>query len=132
MISCSPRIASQQGSSWESVSIHWTDTNTKTFEPVDGLPWLRWTEDARKFNLNGPLRVVAEYRTTDNLASKTTYRHVSGIASAVEQHILVKIVMPKSVSATPGPDWPKFRIWAFLQPPTVGHDKKRTQANGGW
>lgn len=132
MISCSPRIASQQGSSWESVSIHWTDTNTKSFEPVDGLPWLRWTEDARKFNMNGPLRVVAEYRTTDNLASKTTYRHVSGIASAVEQHVLVKIVMPKSVSATPGPDWPKFRIWAFLQPPIIGHDKKRTQSNGGY
>lgn len=132
MISCAPRLKKDNGPTWTSVSIHWTDSDMKRLEPVDGLPWIRTTDKARLFNKNGPLRVVASYRTTDGVDPKTEYRHVSMIADAIEQYVLVKIVMPKEVSAKPGADWPRFRVWAFLQPPIIGRDKKRRDVNGGY
>lgn len=132
MISCAPRLKKDSGPTWKSVSIHWTDSDMNRLVPVDGLPWIRTTDKAKLFNKNGPLRVVATYRTTDGVDPKTEYRHVSMIADAIEQYVLVKIVMPKDVSAKPGADWPKFRVWAFLQPPIIGRDKKRRDANGGY
>lgn len=132
MISCAPRLKKDSGPTWKSVSIHWTDSDMNRLVPVDGLPWIRTTDKAKLFNKNGPLRVVATYRTTDGVDPKTEYRHVSMIADAIEQYVLVRIVMPKEVSAKPGADWPKFRVWAFLQPPIIGRDKKRRDANGGY
>lgn len=132
MISCAPRLKKDNGPTWKSVSIHWTDSDMNRLMPVDGLPWIRTTDKAKLFNKNGPLRVVATYRTTDGVDPKTEYRHVSMIADAIEQYVLVKITMPEEVSAKPGADWPKFRVWAFLQPPIIGRDKKRRDANGGY
>jgi hypothetical protein len=134
MTSCAPRLKKDNGPTWNSVSLHWTDSDTSSFVPVDGLPWIRRTEKSKLFNKNGPLRVVAKYRNTLGVAADkaSDYRHVSLIADAIEQYVLVEIAMAKEVSASPGGDWPKFRIWAFLQPPTIGNNKERNQANGGY
>lgn len=132
MTSAAPRIKRQSGPSWKSVAIHWTDSDAKKFEKVDGLPWIRKTDKSRLFNKNGILSVVDRYSSSDGVDPKRKYRHVGIIADAVEQPVLVEVVLKKDVPATPGPGWPKFRIWAFLQPPTIGHAKQRVAENGGW
>ena len=132
MTSHAPRLPDSNQPSWTSVDIHWTDSDTTNFSRVDGLPWIRLTDKAKLFNKNKSVRVVAKYRSTDNLDPSRQYKHVSMIADAIEQYVLVEIALPKPVSASPGPDWPKFRVWAFLQPPTIGNKPDRIARDGGY